>query len=105
MNPFDIFIAYISWGDAGKARPVLVFNQNDDRVSVLTITTQYESKSEFVRTKYFKINEWQQASLERPSYIDTGSMFELPKTVFDAKTPIGRLTVNDKIRLLGFLSS
>jgi hypothetical protein len=32
--PFDIFIAYVSWGNGGKNRPVLVLERRDAVVSV-----------------------------------------------------------------------
>jgi len=70
MKSFDIFIAYASWEGGGKYRPVLVIEQQDTIVFAFTITTQYESKSEAVRAKCFRINDWQQAGLDRPSYVE-----------------------------------
>ena len=40
-------------------RPVLIIEHQEPLVSVFNITTQYESKSETIRAKYFKINDWQ----------------------------------------------
>ena len=105
MNTFDIFIAYVSWGEGGKLRPVLIVGQQDEILSVFNITTHYESKSEVVRSKYFKITDWHQAGLDKPSYVDTGIMREIPKVAWVGKTSIGRLTDADKLRLLEFLSS
>ena len=104
MKVFDIFIAYVSWGEGGKMRPVLIIEQQESFVFVFNITTQYESKSETIRAKYFKINDWQQAGLDRQSYVDTNVIRDLPSSVFDGKTEIGRLTVADELRLIEFIS-
>lgn len=105
MKPFEIFIVYISWGNGGKSRPVLAFLMNDNRVSIYQITTQYEGKSEVVRAKYFKINDYLQAGLEKQSYVDTGTLISLPMTSINGKEPIGELSIEDKQRLLVFLTS
>lgn len=105
MNPFDIFITRISWGSDGKNRPVLVLLLSSNIISVYPIMTQYENKSEAVRTRYFKINDWVQAGLDRQSYIDTGTLINLPMAVKDNKSPIGKLTLDDKRRLIDFLTT
>jgi len=105
MDPFEIFISYISWGSGGKNRPVLVLLLNTDSIFVYPITTQYENKSEAVRKWYFKMDDWMQAGLSRQSYIDTGTLIKLPLSVIDNKKPIGRLTMAEKQRLLDFLST
>lgn len=68
------------------------------------ITSQYENKSEEIKRKHFKISDWQQAGLSKPSYIDTGKKVELPPSLISPQTPIGKLTDNDKLRLLELLS-
>ncbi|MCL2486678.1 MAG: hypothetical protein FWE86_03650 [Oscillospiraceae bacterium] len=104
MNRFEIFIAYISWGSGGKSRPVLFLRSNNGRVSVYPVTTQYNNKSEAIRKRYFKINDWKQAGLNVQSYVDTGTLIHLPASVISNKNPIGKLTVADKKRLFEFLS-
>jgi len=104
MNQFDIFIAYISWGSDGKNRPVLVLLTNDNNIYVYPITTQYENKSESIREQYFKINDWIQSGLSKQSYVDTGTLIKLPVSVLKNKTPIGRLSIADKQKLLEFLT-
>ena len=104
MNPFDIFIAFVSWEGGGKRRPVLVLTQDEESVIVFRITSQYETKSEAIRIKYFKINDWEEAGLSKQSYIDTGSKRNLPRDTVDGRTPIGQLSMDDKKRLLEFLT-
>jgi len=104
MEPFELFITYISWGSGGKNRPVLVLLVNEDTISVYPITTQYENKNEFIKAQYFKINDWQQAGLDRQSYIDTGILLSFPISVIKNKKPIGKLTTADKKKLLDFLT-
>jgi hypothetical protein len=61
INPFDLFIAYITWGTGGKSRPVLVLSNGETTVDVYPITTQYKNKSKAIRANYFKIAEWNEA--------------------------------------------
>jgi len=104
MNIFDIFIAYVSWDNNGKHRPVLVIEQQEAILSVFNITTQYAGKSKSVQRNYFKIIDWRQAGLDKQSFIDTSTIRDLPKNVWTGKTPIGNLTEADIQRLLEFLA-
>ena len=104
MSIFDIFIAYVSWGTGGKKRPVLILEQKESDVTVFNITTRYDDKSESIRSKYFIINEWQQAGLEKLSYIDTNGTITLPISSVDVDHPVGTLTEADVLRLLDFLA-
>jgi len=104
MKVFDIFITYVSWGNSGKVRPVLILEQQDEVVYVFNITTQYENKSETVRAKYFKINDWQHAGLDKQSYVDTNTVRDIPSEIFDGKSRIGRLSAADEMRLIEFVN-
>ena len=104
MEPFNIFTSYISWDSGGKVRPVLVYALDDDSVKIYPITTQYENKSESVKLRYFKINDWSQAGLDKQSYIDTGTRMKQSLSVFANLKRVGTLTESDKTRLLEFLS-
>ena len=101
MVAYYIFIAYVSWGEGGKLRPVLVLGQSDVGVVVFNITTAYAAKSEIVRSNYFEIGDWQQAGLKQQSYIDTNKTTTLPKS--SIKYPLGKLTPKDAQRLFEFL--
>jgi len=104
VNIFDIFIAYVSWGDGGKKRPMLILEKQGNVVFVFNVTTQYENKSEAVRAKYFKINDWRQVGLARQSYVDTNTIRDLPTEALEGKPIIGALSESDVKRLLDFLS-
>jgi hypothetical protein len=104
MRQFDIYITYVSWGDSGKTRPVLSLDPRESVVAVFNITTQYEGKSDAIRAGYFTINDWKQAGLERQSYIDTNTVWDMPTALFDGKKEIGKLTAADETRLIEFLS-
>jgi len=104
VDPFEIFITFISWGSGGKNRPILVVLLNDDSLLAYPITTQYENKSDVIRARYFKMNDWLQAGLKKQSYIDTGTLIKLPLSVISGKKPIGRLTDAEKQKFFDFLS-
>ena len=103
MKPFDIFIFSLSCGDGDKNRPVLVYALNDKFVKIYPITTQYKNKSEAIKAKYFKINDWLQAGLNKQSYVDTGTRIKQPLSTFNNADPIGELTESDKQRLIKFI--
>lgn len=104
MNVFDICIAYVSWGSGGKKRPVLILAQTASSVTVFKITTKYNNKSDVIRGKYFKINDWKQAGLDRQSYADTNNTITLPRSSVDVDNLVGTLTESDVQRLIDFLS-
>jgi hypothetical protein len=104
MNTFDIYIAYVSWGSGGKRRPVLVLKESERSVTVFGITTQYAEKSESIRAKYFAINDWKQAGLDRQSYVDTNRTLTIPVSSVDGNSRVGKLTSADEQRLIAFIS-
>uniref|UniRef100_S0DDR0 Putative toxin-antitoxin system protein n=1 Tax=termite gut metagenome TaxID=433724 RepID=S0DDR0_9ZZZZ len=103
MNPYDVCIAYVSWEDGGKRRPVLVIAQGSEYTEAFRITSQYANKSDAIKARYFEISDWKQAGLAKPSYIDTVEPVELPTPLLSA--PIGKMSDNDKRRLIEFLNN
>ena len=103
INPYDLHIAYVSWGDDGKRRPVLVLSSDEKDVAVFQITTQYDEKSATIQLQYIAIEDWAQAGLTKQSYIDIGRIIDLPIAVVH-HTPIGRLSENDLQKLLGAMN-
>ena len=51
------------------------------------------------------MGRWQQAGLDKESYVDTNNTITLPIPSADVTNPIGMLTESDVQRLLEFLSS
>ena len=103
-DPFDIFIVSVSWNTGSKNRPVLVLSLDKEKILVFPITTQYEKKSDVIKARYCRINNWNNAGLVKPSYIDTGTLIRLPVIAIKNKKPVGKLTVADKKNLLAFLT-
>jgi hypothetical protein len=104
MNNFDIFIAFVEWDNSGKTRPILILERHESIVYTFNITTKYGNKSETIRSKYFKINDWKQAGLAQQSYVDTNIVRELSSAVLNSKSKIGKLTKSDVQKLINFLS-
>ena len=104
MNPYDIHIAYVSWGDDGKRRPVLVLSSDEKEVSVFQITSQYDDKSTVIQSQYVAIDDWVQAGLVKQSYIDIGRIIDLLITTVQP-TPIGKLSENDLHKLFNAINS
>ena len=91
MNPYDLHIAYVSWGSDGKRRPVLVLSSDEKEAAVFQITSQYESKNTVIQSQYIAIDDWAQAGLVKQSYVDIGRIIDLPIAVVQP-TPIGKLS-------------
>ena len=103
MNPYDIYIAYISWGSDGKHRPVLILSSNQKEVAVFQITSQYDNKSVAIQSQYIVIDDWAQAGLTKKSYIDIGRIIDLPKASLQPAF-IGKLSKNDLRKLLSAMN-
>ena len=109
MNIFDIFTAYVSWGGvvnevgSDRKRLVLILEQTAGGVTVFNITTRYDGKNEIIRSKYFKINDWQEAGLNQPSYVDTNKTVTLPLSSIDITHPVGTLTESDVQEFIEFM--
>ena len=103
MELYDIYIAFVSWGNEGKRRPILFLEASGEKVKAFKITTKYDSKSEKVKKKYFVINDWRQAGLSKLSYIDISHIIAVPLPAVEIN-PIGRLTEADEERFIKFLS-
>ena len=99
MNPYNIHIAYVSWGSNGKLRPVLVLSSNGKEVAVFQITSQYDNKSAMIQSQYVSIDDWEQVGLTKKSYIDIGRIIDLPIATLQT-TPIGKLSTSDLQKLL-----
>ena len=104
MHPFDIFIAYVSWGSDGKRRPMLVYKKSDGDIMTFPITTQYASKPKAIQARYFVVNDWSQAGLDKQSYVDTGTPYVFSEKHLEETGAIGRLTENDKKKLIEFFT-
>ena len=82
----------------------MAFVVDENTVGIYQITTQYANKSEEIKAMYFKINDWAQAGLVKPSFIDTVTLITLSKDSFANKIPVGTLSNADKQRLFEFLT-
>ena len=76
----------------------------NELVKIYPITTKYENKSDAIKAKHFKINDWAQAGLNEQSYVDTGTRLTQALSIFNDVDPIGCLTESDKQRLRTFLA-
>ena len=104
MKPYNIHIAYVSWGVDGKRRPVLLLSSDEKEASVFRITSQYEGKSDIIQAQYLAIDDWAQAGLSKRSYIDIGKIIDLPVATVNP-TPVGKLSGSDLRKLLDAMDS
>ena len=98
MLPYDIHIAYVKVED-GKHRPVVILFEEETAVAVYKITSQYEGKSDAMRSHYLTILDWQEAGLSKPSYIDMVKAYQVPLASV-RRTPMGTLSTRDREALI-----
>mgnify|MGYP004716653205 FL=1 len=97
----QLYWAYVSFTEVsgGKTRPVLYLRQTDYDYIVFRLTSKFDNKSDFIKSKYVVILDWQQSGLYKPSCIDTVKTYQLPidKTKLSY---IGQLSSADLVRLI-----
>ena len=101
----DVYWAYVGFTDIaeGKTRPVLYIRQTQKDYIVFRLSSQYDNKSEFIKSKYIEIIDWKSVGLSKKSWIDTVQTYQLP--IDRAKlTYIGKLSKSDYERLINRLS-
>ncbi|MEB3752978.1 hypothetical protein [Acinetobacter sp. MD2(2019)] len=100
----DVYWAYVGFTNIadGKTRPVLYIRQTKTDYIVFRLSSQYDNKSDFIKSKYIEILDWKLVGLSKKSWIDTVQTYQLPidKTKL---TYIGRLSKNDYERLINHL--
>jgi hypothetical protein len=107
MKLLDIYLVYMLFNDGsgGKSRPVLIMDLEDDLAAIYNVTSQYEGKSEYIRSLYYPIKDWKEAGLDKQSYVDTVKARYVPQKSLESKTPIGTLSEYDKIGLIEFFAT
>lgn len=103
-NEIASTFVYFSDGMSGKPRPVLILSDDGDNVEFFKLTTKFENKSSKIQRKYFKINDWKEAGLYKPTWIDTVPVTSIPKGLATFK-PIGELSLSDIQQLTTFLNN
>ena len=71
-------------------------------ITVLKITTKYQSKSSKIKKYYYPIIDWQKSGLKEKSYIDTIKKVNLLKSDVSFHY-VGRLSSQDKNGLRKFI--
>ena len=102
MHRSDIATVYVAFANSakGKRRPVYIIQENNKTIHFFSITSKYQTKSEKIKKQYVEIRDWEQAGLRKKSWIDIGTVNEIPKEkkgIIWKK--IGVLSENDLKRL------
>lgn len=58
--------------EKGKVRSVLLLQMTKSGMKVFRITSKYSTKSAKIQKRYYEIQDWKEAGLDRPSWIDIG---------------------------------
>jgi mRNA interferase MazF len=105
---YKIYVAYDKKSNDGKERYVVQLGktQIEIGVSMSSITSQYDKKSELIKAQYYEIQDWQQAGLKKKSYVDIRNKTTFPVVqVMLLGKSVGKLTANDMLGLLDFIKS
>lgn len=74
----DVCVCYISWNTGGKARPALIIRTGEASYEVYKITSS-QGNSRATREHRYAIKKWQEAGLNKKSYIDFSKRTELSR--------------------------
>ena len=105
---YKIYVAFDKNSNDGKERYVVQIGQTQILVgvSMSSITSQYEQKSEFIKAQYYEIQDWQQAGLKKKSYVDIRSKTTYTVVeVMQLGKCVGQLTAKDMLGLMDFIKS
>ncbi|GAB2319499.1 type II toxin-antitoxin system PemK/MazF family toxin [Alkalibacterium sp. s-m-22] len=107
MNNYDIVTVYVAFskGDGGKRRPILVLDFDREGIEFYSLTSKFAKKSKRIQKQYYKIEDWKEAGLVIPSWIDIGKRIWLPLNEVDKISKVGQLTLRDKEKLADFLEN
>lgn len=105
----DIYRIYVAFADkkGGKKRYTVEVGQLRLGVVLLdSITSQYQEKSDFIKKQYYPIQDWHQAGLKKPSYIDIRSSrsYQIEEVLKHGQYA-GQLTLRDVQGLADFIRS
>lgn len=102
----EVAVAFVRFTgvNGGKYRPILIIGGigEGNRDHAFKITSQYATKSERIRAKYFEIHDWQAAGLRKPSWIDVN--VELAVDALPEYRVIGKLSQNDRRLFTEFIN-
>lgn len=73
LSEYTVAFAVIEYSDGtgSKKRPTVIVRLNDEEITFFKITSQYWDKSEYIQSRYYKIQDWKNANLDKESWVDT----------------------------------
>lgn len=103
----EIYLAEIPYEDRNqvKYRPALIVSVGEEDVTVFKVTSKYQAKSKQMKKYYYPIQKWNQAGLNRQSYVDTHRTFTLPQRIVFKRPPLGKLMLDDTVNLFELIKN
>lgn len=109
MATGDVYRIYVAFEQkaGGKLRYTVEVGRESLGVVLLdSITSQYHHKSDFIKTQYYSIQDWLQAGLKKPSYVDIKSSRTYDLTdIMQHGRYTGQLSLRDVQDLAKFIQS
>ncbi|MFM0759394.1 hypothetical protein P7J26_04210 [Streptococcus suis] len=104
MEVYSVLVSRYNYADGtgSKIRPGVVIKFNNEIIRTYRLTSQYENKSEYIKSRYLEIIDWAKANLKKPSWIDTIQYYDIENKGFNIKI-IGKLSDRDVARLKEFI--
>src|SRR5690625_2050902 len=103
---YHIEVAYDQKAGGKQRYTVEVAKKRLGVVLLENITSQYQRKSDFIKTQYYPIQDWLQAGLKKPSYVDIKSSrtYDLNE-IIQRGSHTGQLSLHDVQELARFIKS
>lgn len=102
MKINDVYLAFVSWGNNGKTRLILILQYDTRTVSFYAITSKYHNKSKAMQSVRYPIEDWESAGLSKPSYVAIDNKYTILK-FGEQFIKLGHLSDRDKIGLRDFV--
>jgi len=103
---YHIEVAYDQKAGGKQRYTVEVAKKRLGVVLLENITSQYHHKSDFIKAQYYPIQDWLQAGLKKPSWVDikSGRTYDLNDIMRHGRY-IGQLAFHDVQALAQFIKS
>jgi hypothetical protein len=93
-----LFVSYKGRDGEGKRRPIIAITDQDSQTArIYSVTSKYENKSEYIKRRYYEIQDLDLAGLDRKSWIDVGSLAVIDLEILSNAVQYGTLATIDII--------
>lgn len=101
-----VFVTNLTFeGEAGLTeRPAIVVTPGVRQTGVMRLVFGDQNAANFDPATCYPLQHWRSAGLNRPLFVDTTTLFNLPTPLVIANRPLGKLSHLDTLSLFDFIN-